>query len=480
MNTKEFLDNVCKEIKYKPANKTISDELESHIEEIKEENICKGMSVEEAEKSAVKQMGDAKKIGKKLNKIHKPKLDFITLILAGIIIILGGGYYKLLYPTTKYMSLNGFINGRVEYIIILFTLLLSVFLYFWDYRKMKKYSNAFYIIATILNIIAYFRGFRANGNLIYGLWPFVSISPAVITVPLYIIVFAGFMSDINKEEKIKIINQNNHEINPNIIKIAILSIISVIFSLMINFVSGFLVSSVYIIMTIKEILKNKNIKYKISFIIISIVSFVMLAEMICIIPLKSHMEEDKIEPTSAYWVGVETKEEKAINFVRSEIFKSAKLIGKADLQNEYIENEYGYIGDISKYFDIKDNFALLSIVSNYGWIAGFILIGLLLAFNVKLIINAVKMKNKYGKMLGTGIACLYMLQTVCNLLMNFGIIETAEFNLQFISVGNVEWLVNILCVSLTLSVYRRKNINFEEPKKLNIVSKIENFIFEEC
>lgn len=61
LNTKEFLDNVCKEIKYKPANKTISDELESHIEEIKEENICKGMSVEEAEKSAVKQMGDAKK-----------------------------------------------------------------------------------------------------------------------------------------------------------------------------------------------------------------------------------------------------------------------------------------------------------------------------------------------------------------------------------------------------------------------------------
>lgn len=125
MNTKEFLDNVCKEIKYKPANKTISDELESHIEEIKEENICKGMSVEEAENNAVKQMGDAKKIGKKLNKIHKPKLDFITLILAGIMIILGGGY--------------------IEYIIILFTLLLSVFLYFGDYRKIKKSSDKFCI-----------------------------------------------------------------------------------------------------------------------------------------------------------------------------------------------------------------------------------------------------------------------------------------------------------------------------------------------
>ena len=35
MNAKEFLNNVSKEIKYKPANKPITEELESHIEEAK-------------------------------------------------------------------------------------------------------------------------------------------------------------------------------------------------------------------------------------------------------------------------------------------------------------------------------------------------------------------------------------------------------------------------------------------------------------
>ena len=42
MNAKEFLNNVSKEIRYKPANKYISDELESHIEELKNDNLCKG------------------------------------------------------------------------------------------------------------------------------------------------------------------------------------------------------------------------------------------------------------------------------------------------------------------------------------------------------------------------------------------------------------------------------------------------------
>ena len=59
MNAKVFLNNVSKEIRYKPANKYISDELESHIEELKNDNLCKGLSEEQAEETAVEQMGDA-------------------------------------------------------------------------------------------------------------------------------------------------------------------------------------------------------------------------------------------------------------------------------------------------------------------------------------------------------------------------------------------------------------------------------------
>ena len=49
MQTKEFLNNVCEQIKYKPIRNSISEELENHIEESKENYIEEGMQEKEAE-----------------------------------------------------------------------------------------------------------------------------------------------------------------------------------------------------------------------------------------------------------------------------------------------------------------------------------------------------------------------------------------------------------------------------------------------
>ena len=104
MNAKEFLNNVSKEIKYKPANKPITEELESHIEEAKKDYLCKGYSANEAEEMAVEQMGNAKKIGKELNKIHRPKLEWV---LIGLIIILFSFRISLsVNSTTNYINLK--------------------------------------------------------------------------------------------------------------------------------------------------------------------------------------------------------------------------------------------------------------------------------------------------------------------------------------------------------------------------------------
>ena len=67
MNIKSFLDEVCEQIKYKPAKKEISSELELHIKELKEDYINDGMEELEAEEKAVLQMGIAKDI---LSLIH--------------------------------------------------------------------------------------------------------------------------------------------------------------------------------------------------------------------------------------------------------------------------------------------------------------------------------------------------------------------------------------------------------------------------
>lgn len=479
MNTKEFLNDVCKEIKYKPANKPISEELEGHIQDVKADYLCKGYSENEAEEKAVEQMGDAKKIGRKLNKIHRPKLDWITLIFILIFMWFGGQFWALYYGVGwwNYESPYWRIHYRLEYIEIIFGILLSIFIYFYDYRKICKHSKILYILATALNIIAYIRGFKANGNLVYGLYPFAQTSPAVFTVPLYIIAFAGFIKDINKENKIKISTSNGRKINYNIVKIIALGCLAVIISLMINFVSGFLVAMVYLIISSRELLKRKQIKNTAILIGTSIILFSLLSIIICIIPTrKTHIWDNY---TSAYWVGVDTVGERRIDFVRGEIFKSAKLFGEADLKGIPLKDEHGYHSSIQGYFSTNDLFAFLGILSKCGWVASFGFVAILLLFNIKLIMSAIKIKDTYGKLIVIGITSLYIVQTVCNLAMNFGIIGAAEFDLPLISGGYSNFVANMLCIALVLSVYRRKDINFEEPKKSKIFTAIEDFFFEE-
>ena len=42
LDIKSFLNTVCEQIKYKPVRPGISDELEQHIKDVKEEYIAKG------------------------------------------------------------------------------------------------------------------------------------------------------------------------------------------------------------------------------------------------------------------------------------------------------------------------------------------------------------------------------------------------------------------------------------------------------
>lgn len=102
MNVKDFLNTVSNQIKYKPVREIITEELKEHIDEIISENTTNGLSEELAEEIAVKQMGNPVQIGKNLNKIHKPKMDWITLILTLILILISGQFAILFHPDVSF------------------------------------------------------------------------------------------------------------------------------------------------------------------------------------------------------------------------------------------------------------------------------------------------------------------------------------------------------------------------------------------
>lgn len=68
----EFLEKLLSQIRCKKARPFIGDELRMHMEDQMAENIQSGMNQEDAEREAIKDMGDPIEVGIFLDGIHKP------------------------------------------------------------------------------------------------------------------------------------------------------------------------------------------------------------------------------------------------------------------------------------------------------------------------------------------------------------------------------------------------------------------------
>ena len=93
MQSKEkdiFLDEVVKYVKFTFDRAEIRKELEDHILDCMEYHMESGCSQEEAVKLSIQGMGDAREIGKALNKEHNPFVGWmlrITNVLVGIFVL---------------------------------------------------------------------------------------------------------------------------------------------------------------------------------------------------------------------------------------------------------------------------------------------------------------------------------------------------------------------------------------------------------
>lgn len=431
MQIKEFLDSVCEQIKYKPIRENISDELKNHIEETKDAYIESGISEKEAEEKAIFQMGDAIEIGKKLNKIHKPKLD-ITLVILTIISLIFGFL-------VAYIRANSVENSFIKFAVFLaIGLVFGVGIYFANYKKILKYSNYIFILATGMTLITFWLGKPINGVSYYLDLGIVTISVPTIVIPLYIISFIGFLESMYEESKVKL--------KINFIKTYLAMGISLAIMLETSTVNFVILAITYLILfSIKLLQKQRKLTLILTWVII------ITALVLCFI---SYFNSDgfrinriigsfypETDPQGNGWVGVN----------QNRIIDTAKPFGKA-----------GDMSDSLNLFEEGTNFAFISILANYGWVLAVIMVSSIILLNIKLIINAIKIKDFYGKMLIIGFATMFIIQSLTNILMNLNMGLKVNINLPLVSYGGSALITNIMIISLILSVYRRKDILINE------------------
>lgn len=428
MNIKNFLNIVSEEIKYKPVRKNIEEEMKLHIEECKEGFILDGMTEIEAEEKAVLQMGDPKKIGKNLNKIHRNKIDWkLVLIILALTCLgfLNAANKGFGIETNSGMSITQ--TSEAYIVAIILGGLFSLLLYGINYKKFYKYSLILYIIATMLTIIHCNLGNEFDGTI------FNNFNTTILSAPIYIIAFVGLIENKNRENSV-IKSKTN-------IKIVLLSIISIIILGTRNIEYAFLVGIVYLIISIIKLVEQKENKYK----CMAVVLLLLITICILFASLKPN-------------VRMINKEKNIMN--------SAKLFGKVDS-----------IDFTESYFVKSANYAFICLLANNGWVISCGMILLIILLNLKLIINAIKIKDSYGKFLIIGIASMFIVETVLNLVINVGLGIPSDFNIPLVSYGKINLIIDMMCLSVTLSVYRKKNIilytdDIEEVKSKLAVIKL--------
>ena len=456
MQINEFLNSVCEQIKYKPIRNIIAEELKDHIEDKKEELIEMGQNEEEAEKNAVEQMGDAEIIGKQLNKVHRTRLDWKLLIILVVLLIFGFVISYIITENEHTEMMQYMKEGVSEYIttnymikyacFVVLGFLIGVIIYFCDYKKIKNKPSILYIIATVVIILAFLFGISVNGINFLRIGNF-SIRSNTIAVPLYILAFIGFLENINEENKLtKLFKEKNIKTNANVLILVVLSLISLLMLSLIPSLSSVIVLAItYLILVTKKIVRESENKRKHLLILWGIpiivgtvvVLFEVLANPYVLDKFISVYNPEEYKKSEGW---------RALN--RKEIIESAQKFGEA-----------GNMSDAIYLFDGFGNNEIISILAHFGWIPTVTLIIAVLAFSIKLVINSFKIKEKYGSLIILGIGCMFILQSIFNILMNFNLLFDASFNLPFVTYGCGELVVNMMCLALIFAVYRKKDVN---------------------
>lgn len=170
-----YLEAVREQIRWKRARPVLIRELGQHLEDQRDAFVQEGRSPEEAERLAVQDMGDPVTVGTELDAVHRPRPQWgllgLTFALAAVGAVLRVKFLQASpYPSDEQML--------VKALVSLATLGLGTAamlgMYFLDVSRLVRHARIVYIAALVMTAILYpplFSPFAsALYPLVYALW----------------------------------------------------------------------------------------------------------------------------------------------------------------------------------------------------------------------------------------------------------------------------------------------------------------------
>lgn len=162
----EYLKTLLEQIRCKKAHPMIEQEVRGHIEEQRKANLAEGMDVEEALRLAVLDMGDPVEAGVELDRVHRPQMAWDLMIVMAIIsmasiaihIVIGMGAEEVANLTgpAYMMRALGYVG---------FGFLLMLLAYRLDYSVLAKRGRLLAcVFLAVMTVEILFAGGAVNGR----------------------------------------------------------------------------------------------------------------------------------------------------------------------------------------------------------------------------------------------------------------------------------------------------------------------------
>lgn len=415
----KFLENICKQIRWKKAHAIVSEEIRNHVIDQKNAFVNEGLDEETAMEKAIKEMGDPVLIGTELDRTHRPKMEWNIFLLTGIMIILGFGirYVASFEPGTPFMLERSLMTTLIG-------IACMIGAYFIDFTFIGRYPKSIFTGLTVLSILSIFLSPVIRGKHLY-------VQFILLVFPT---VMAGIIYNMRSRGYLGIILSGVFFIIPVFIGLRIPSISVVA-----------LISLCFLILITMAVLKGWfNINKLYGMLLIYIPTFsVVIVGFIRLMSYNYKRERflNIINPFK------DPLGDGYISAKMREMLAGAKFIGRGDLgSNSYMIPE------------INTNYIMTYLIHRLGWISFIVVIGVISFLIIRSFKLCYKQKSILGKLVSMAVLVTFTMEVVLYTITNLGLPIMGSLTLPFISYSGMSTIINMSLIGIMLSVFKSGHI----------------------
>lgn len=419
MNIKRFLDAVTSQIRSKEARAYVKMELSQHLKKSKNAWVEKGYSELDAEEKAVQEMGNPTTLGRSLNQLHKPKVDWWLILLLSVTLILSFLPLTAILHQEAYVEMYDSGLFLRKGIVIVLGLLIVIGMMFFDYRRLEKFGYPFCAMgAGLIFAIQLFGNTFIHGELAIVIGQ-IEIQ-AWMAIPLYLVAWASLLNKLTFK----------------LWQFVGLFVFSMLLFLSI---ANLLIPFIYMILVGVLFLQSRFTR-KEKVLVIGTGTVVMVGIIVLIL---GKIAPYQINRLSGFMNPKEHASGSGYQYILLEqSLKNAGLFGAENvnvLPNALTEMVFG------------------NVIQTYGFVIGFVIFIVLFALLARMWMISFALKDSFGKGLVIGSVTLFATQFLYSVGMTFGKLPITSMPLPFMSNGLMPTILNAFIVGIVLSVYRRKH-----------------------